>query len=508
MKEERQMKTLYFKCTLKTDVIISESSATVGHQTSLDYIPGSNFLGICARHYDELSDEEQLMMFHTGDVQFGDAHAMLKGIRTLRIPASMYYPKLKKVEDECYIHHAHKHEEGEQLKQCRSGFYAFVADEKTIHKAEIEKSYAIKSAYDYESRRSQDSQMYGYESLDEGLELLFEVRVSDKAESLSNKIEECLIGRKNIGRSKTAQYGMVEITKADEKAFPKYDSSQKEKDYNGNEIQIVYAESRLIFINPETLQPSFRPSAKELEFSDGEIDWSLSQVRTFQYAPWNNKRKTYDTDRCGIEKGSVFVVKGATSTPEAKVVGQFKNEGFGKVIYNPSFLEFKDKGMTKWTFVKREKVHNAETKDKYTSGSTPLLKYINKTKRNTKTNEEILRAVNNFVEKYKGRFTSESFKSQWGQIRSIASKYKDTESEKIYIELFGRQAEKNESENEKKIRETENKKAYLNHGVAKDKWDENGRRNKLKEFVDKFNDSRLKKLLINLASQMQKEIEK
>ena len=43
------MKTLYFKCTLLTDVIITQSAATDGHQSTLDYIPGSNFLGICAK---------------------------------------------------------------------------------------------------------------------------------------------------------------------------------------------------------------------------------------------------------------------------------------------------------------------------------------------------------------------------------------------------------------------------------------------------------------------------
>ena len=131
------MKTLYFKCTLLTDVIITQSAATDGHQSTLDFIPGSNFLGICAKKYGDLTPEKQLLMFHTGDVQFGDAHVAAKGIRTLRIPAVMHYPKGKSVEELCYLNFGYDPEKAsdktEQLKQCRHGFYAFVpADKKAF----------------------------------------------------------------------------------------------------------------------------------------------------------------------------------------------------------------------------------------------------------------------------------------------------------------------------------------------------------------------------------------
>lgn len=54
-----------------------------------------------------------------------------------------------------------------QLKQCRQGFYVFKSNE--AQKVEISKSFAIKSAYDRELRRSYDSQMYGYESLERAM---------------------------------------------------------------------------------------------------------------------------------------------------------------------------------------------------------------------------------------------------------------------------------------------------------------------------------------------------
>ena len=45
---------------------------------------------------------------------------------------------------------------------------------------------------------------------------------------------------------------------------------------------------------------------------------------------------------------------------------------------------------------------------------------------------------------------------------------------------------------------------FLDHGVAKEQWDENGRRERLKEVMSTPNIC-LQELLINLASEMAKE---
>src|SRR5574344_1539893 len=112
------MKTLKFKCTLLSDVIINQKSATEGNNETLDFIPGSNFLGIVAAKYEEL-DKDGLTwkIFHSGKVRFGDAHPAKEGKRSLKVPASMFYPKMKKAylekdklkdvnyKYELYIHH-------------------------------------------------------------------------------------------------------------------------------------------------------------------------------------------------------------------------------------------------------------------------------------------------------------------------------------------------------------------------------------------------------------------
>ncbi len=142
------MKKLQFKCTLLSDIILNQKAATEGNQSTLDFIPGSNFLGITAQIYSTLPKEKQIMLFHSGDVSFGDAHPAQNGIRSLRVPGAIFTPKIKKIVDnENYVHHFINSFEGlkeKQLKQARSGFYCFEKGEAT--EIEVLKTFALKSA--------------------------------------------------------------------------------------------------------------------------------------------------------------------------------------------------------------------------------------------------------------------------------------------------------------------------------------------------------------------------
>jgi len=504
------MRTLRFKCTLKTDVILNVKSATEGNNETLDFIPGNNFLGVVAGNlYNGISSDEAMTLFHSGKVRFGDAHPSISGNnqRSLRIPASMFYPKMKKVTDICYLHHFYerdkdKNDNGgpQQLKQCRSGFYAFADNEATP--AQIEKSFAIKSAYDREKRRSKDEAMYGYESLDKGAEFYFSVEVDD--DGMVSKIEEAIKGIKRIGRSRTAQYGLVEIEECD---FKESESRRKTGDF-----VTIYADSRLIFLD-DNGNLTFRPSITQLGLTNGEICWEKSQIRTFQYAPWNFKRQCYDTDRCGIEKGSVFVIKGCTDTNfSSKHIGSYQNEGFGKVIYNPDFLEEKGENGKALYAIKDANEQKQEWKGNL-EGDV-LLEYLARQIKESSQEASVYKMVNEFVRKYAATveekkedpsrmniFTSENFASQWGTIRSIAMQSKTKND--LEIELFTKTMEKSITKNgETKKVKIDN--AYLTHGVAKDKWEEKGRINKFKNFFEGLTDENAQTAIINLAAQMAK----
>lgn len=510
------MKTLQFKCTLKSDVILNIKAATEGNQKSLDFIPGNNFLGIVASSYDDFTTEEQMEIFHSGKVRFGDAHPAFGNQRTLLIPASIYYPKLKKVSEKAYIHHLYtreldKEQDGgpQQLKQCRTGFYAFSNGEGKL--VNSEKSFAIKSAYDSDKRRSEDSMMYGYESINSGAEFFFEVEVDN--ESLAEKIEEKLVGTKHIGRSRTAQYGLVKIESV---SFIQPQSTSTTTEIGGKRYVCVYADSRLIFLD-DNAQPTFRPSAIDLGIEDGEIDWGKTQVRTFQYAPWNFKRQNRDTDRCGIEKGSVFVVelKSGTTPSESKYIGSYKNEGFGHVIYNPDFLKGKanTNGEAWYCILEQQKQDNGNKGniEPVKDTSTPLLRYIYEQQKERDIENFIYTMVNQYVEENERRFKGATFASQWGKIRSIAMQC--TTYEDIKRELFNHFVTiKREPTPDNPATEIEDNIAYLSHGVAFDKWKSGGRIESLKNWMkeiygyDKYSADIVSIAVVNLASEMAKKI--
>jgi hypothetical protein len=477
---------------LLTDIVLNQKAATEGNQKSLDFIPGSNFLGIVAKElYAKLKPEESLALFHSGKVRFGDAHPEKDGKRTLRIPASFYKGKLKKMEDGLYAHHAvedtdEKEYKDFQPKQCRTGFYIF--ENKEIKEVKVEKLFAIKSAYDKKSRRSADEKMYGYESLEAGSSWLFEVTLDE--DTWCSEIKEALTGKKHVGRSRTAQYGLVEIEEAND-----YKITVESKTDN-NDFALAYADARLIFLDEYGL-PTFQPTAESFGFEHGEIDWTKTQIRTFQYAPWNFKRQARDADRCGIEKGSVFYIKkkeGAEKLiyPKTQFAGAYQNEGFGKVIFNPDFLkaEQDSNGKALYKVKKVEEIQDNEKKQEAKTSTNPLFVYLKQQQKQADIDRKILELVNGFVKKNTADFTKENFASQWGTIRSIAMQY--NKKKDIENALF------------------QDETGYLTHGVAKDKWDERGRRNTLKNFIkemeklDGLSDKDFQSAIINLAAEMAK----
>lgn len=477
------MKTLKYKCTLLSDIILTQNAGTKTQQGTLDFIPGNAFLGIAAsKLYGTLSQEKSLEMFHSGHVRFGDAHPLSGNIRSLRIPAIYYYKKRENLfDDGAYIMYNWNPVDA-QPKQCRSGFYTF--DNDSALEIKTDKSVAIKSAYDRDKRRSKDEQMYSYESLRKGLELGFEVEIDN--DSFEETINEALIGKRHIGHSKTSQYGLVNIT-ADEELV-----TFISKEAGTEEFAKVYADGRLIFIDKDSGVPTFQPTVEELGFgSKATIDWERSQIRTFQYAPWNAKRQNPDTDRCGIEKGSVFVVNlnGTQSPSDSRYIGVYQCEGFGKVIYNPAFLDSDEDGRVPITFTKSEANKGKENKEIFiptNSLNTCLLQAL-KSRMISDHQNENYKIVNDMVNKLLPTFkkNGEQFASQWGYIRNLAENASDLS--KFYYDLQG----------------------YLNHGVAKDKWE--FKKQELYTQIDnlikneKVNDANWRYIMINLSAEMAKK---
>lgn len=489
------MKTIQFKVKLLSDVVLSQNSGTKGNKQTLDFIPGANFLGIVAKGegYKKFGENANTV-FHSSKVRFGDAHPLLENMRTLRQPAALHTPKNEKDNTDVYVHHLIRDFDKVkdlQLKQSRKDFYAFVEDAAKEYKANV--NFAIKSAYDRDKRRSKDEQMYGYQSLEAGSEYCFELNIDDDVENtIVEKIKKGLLGKHTIGRSRTAQYGLVEIR---EESF-----NQSKSNFNSDGDIVIYAESRLIFTDCYG-NLTLIPTPQQFGIDGGEINWEKSQIRTFAYTPWNFTRAAFDSERKGIEKGSVIVISGAKLENLSDFVGRYQNEGFGKVIFNPDFLKADKDGISRLKFngnTKEKAGNEQESEKKPLNKSDDLVyNYLIREQQKETDEKEVYKLVNDFVRSNKDKFKGERFASQWGTIRSLAMQYPTYD--KLKDVLFSHHN------------------AYLTHGVAKEKWDERGRRRLLQSFFedlgrDSSNTKRnLKHMIqfaiVNLAAEMAKKSE-
>lgn len=534
------MKKLHFKIELLSDIILNQKAATEGPNATLDFIPGANFMGIVANgFYSEIKEKHDAGqyseedcnklrgiardIFHSGDVHFGDAHLGIEEkegegtrcIRTCKVPAAFFYPKLANPSDVLYISHLIPEDEDTQknirkmqLKQMRNGFCDFTKDKYIQVKSEV--SFAIKSAHDRDNRTSKISKMYGYQSLGEGAIMFFEVETPEKYENIIKKY--LTVGTKRVGRSRSAQYGLIKISALAE------DFVQTRSNKASGRVT-VYADSRLIFIDEETGACHFRPTARDLGLGEGKINWAKSQVRTFQYSPWNFTRQCFDTDRCGFEKGSVFVVDNVDDCPnESKYVGEYNNEGFGRIIFNPEFLKGDiNTGIASNKFKNESKPEdNNAVKNAHPNfidieeEDEPLMKYLKQAHNDETAEQKVYELVNEWVEKNAFRFKKDFFASQWGTIRTIATQYKTRRD--ICNELYKKTLTKEVKDRfDNKVLKTIPK-AYLTHGVASEKW-KGDRLNVFRNFCEDevfedLTDKYFRFAIINLAAEMAKRCRK
>jgi hypothetical protein len=475
------MTEIFYKCTLESDIVLNNKMATEGSMTTLDYIPGSNFLGIVASEiYATLSKENAYDIFHSGKVSFGDALVSDGKEMSYVIPFSLFKDKSGK--KGTWVHHflddkiqTKLRNQGVQLKQERSGFLN--ASGKVYKK--LAKNLSLKSAQDRKERRSKEGAMFGFESLEKGQIFVFSVRFQD--ETYVKTVKQALEGTKKVGKSKTAQYGQVKI---EEIAPSKTLTSDENTDFT-----IVYAESNLCFFN-DYGQSTFQPSAQDFGFArENDICWEKSQIRTYSYSPWNFKRNTPNTQRDCISKGSVFYIKGPLiRTSELKnQVGEYTAEGLGRVIYNPVFLKA-DQEKADWDFKLIENDQGEKTNHDIIGPSTPLPKtalgiFLSEQKNQNKKELDLSEAVQEALSQ-----TSENLKkissSQWGGIRAYASNYTDPNT--LRKKLF---------------------EDFLKHGIAYDKyWSKNNDQN-LRAFAKIFDDyiNHGTNFIVKFAAEMAKE---
>ncbi len=473
------MKCLKFICELKSDIIISERTATEGSQKTLDFIPGSSFMGLVAgKLYKELTKEQSKIVFHDASVQFGDAHLICNGQRTIKIPLSWYVPKRTSSLRELVL----KEDGLNPYKQCRDGYIAFFNNSFTWLKTG--KRFSLKSAYDLKSRKSMDKQMFGYQSLVSGSRWGFDVRFRNIPEETEKKIVSSLVGEGRLGKSRSAEYGLVWIAQGE----------YTECFQLGNiaDVCYIYAESRLIFLDRNG-QFCLQPEIAQFGIENAEIDWQESRIRVFQYAPFNSKRQTRDAERCGIEKGSVIVVrkKPGFNLDRSVIdhgVGAFRGEGFGRVMINPVFLQANEDGRIPFYYTDAEEAGGKDISMiesvQMTDQDNVLYSFLRRESVQKERDKKVFDLVNKFINEHGKHFAKGRFSSQWGKIRMFA--YESKTSEELIEKLFDEHT------------------GYLNHGVCANKWNEKNRRKYLEAFIKGIREDNELTLcaVINLAAEM------
>jgi len=413
------MTVKYYKCIFKSDIVLPASSNTQGNVMLNDFIPGSNFLGMVAKGYDSFK-EDAISVFHNGDVQFGDGHISINGKESFKIPlsyhniktedASYYNRLLLSVDEERSLRNAQR-----QLKQVRSGF--MLPNGTYVLPAY---NYAQKSSYNPALRKSREGGMFGYSALSAGTEWIF--KVSYKNEAFIADVESQLLGNQYLGKSKSSQYGQVEIESME-------NAAEMETFTPDNQYTYLYVDSRLALYDEEGVF-TVTPSIENLGLSSGKIVWEKTFIKTSEYTPYNYKRKSKEYTRACINKGSVITLENCTDTIPHKV-GAFLNEGFGAILVNPKFLEVKEPVLAK--LKEKDDTKNAEKPD------TGLVKFLHAKQGEENDTFAVASAVQNVYKKLIG-----PSKSQWGEIRSIAGVATDVDDlvAKINAYVLGGQSEK------------------------------------------------------------------
>ncbi len=506
------MKRIDFKCTLLTDIVMSAQTATEGGHQSLNFIPGSNFLGILASSVYKKDAAISYTLFHSGKVRFGDAHIVSGGIRSFQIPFSWYFPKGGRLtEGNNYMLNFMSRKNFDEiinrgilLKQARDGYFTEKGDYVSFVKI-----FSQKTACDSVKRRSAENEMFGYEALQKGSEWQFCIDVDDDTPNHDEIVEELkmLTGKKRLGRSKTAEFGSIEIElmhNGNENIQPGNITSREItlenrsiRDgvilYENNSAQLVflYAESRLSFRDKETGQPTFTPTAGQLGLPENTVIlWDRSQIRTGIYAPWNYKRGCRDEDRVFIEKGSVFVVDVSnvkTSFTDERInngVGLYRTDGFGKLLINPGFLNFDpETGKPVLQLNIPDKLSENEDTEILLPQDSDLIKWI----KQQNDFGEVLRQVDAFMNSpYNLKLFTKVTRSQWGNLRSYALSADDKPD--LLTKLF-------------KAPEEGFTGGFLTHGVALKQWKDG----KLKNTIERADERTCLLFVEKLAARMQKK---
>ena len=338
------MHETWLKIELLEDAVISRSAATAGAHHSLDFLPGSNLLGVAASRMYKSMGTDSWQVFHADGVFFGDG-LPLTG-RDLAIPMPLAWhegksdPAVSSASAEnggarlqsgkVFNLAAGEVPAGVQMRQLR-GIHVEPSSGRLIKPAMRTR---MKTALEPGKGRVAEGQLFGYEAIAAGT--AFAARVASSNQSWLNQVTEALCGRIHLGRSRSAEYGAAEVTPMDAPLLGNGGSSHSE------------SQTRLFLLSDLCLsdvngQPAVWPEPELLALNSGHIEPAGTFIRTRSYSPWNGYRGAPDLERQVIVRGSVITLSAINdqewlARAVSEGLGLHTGQGLGSVLINPAFL--------------------------------------------------------------------------------------------------------------------------------------------------------------------------
>lgn len=329
------MKTQWIQLKLLDDVVFSRDAASEGGHETLDFIPGSALLGALLGRLagKELSIPDLLLK---KQVQAGNGYPVINGELTFPVPLSFH--RLKGTDRSAPIINGldfdqpsatASQEDPADCVQMRKGYLA--PENKLQH--EPQKGYRMKTARD----RSQygtalESALFGFESLLAGQVFRAPVTAEPAVLDLCLPKEDKTL-RLRLGRSRSAEYATVEISRCPAPTEPQSGESR-----NGEVV--LYCKSDFCPALPDGQPTMDLTAALRPQLGDNaEFNPLKSFLRTRFYWPWNRFFGGPDRGRTVLYAGSVLVFNNARISDTSVLhLGLFQSEGLGKILINPSWV--------------------------------------------------------------------------------------------------------------------------------------------------------------------------
>ncbi len=416
--------------TLLQPAVFSLQSASAGAHRGLDFIPGSTLLGhAAAALYAELAADDAWLLFHSGHMRFGDGLPAHASFVARPMPLCWHSEKGESIFQGQQIL-------GDKLvdpsfgpllrtpAQVRAGYTTQAGDFVLPPR-----SQTLKTAIDPATGQAADGQLFGYEAIAAGQVFIARLQADeDIRAALWSRIIRVMEGRARLGRSRSAQFGQVEM-----RVVP--------TDVSEPDIAPASTELTLWLLSDVALenagQPCLRPEAHLIGLPQGSR-WlpHKSFLRSRRYSPYNAYRRHYDPERQVICRGSVLryelpepLDRHTAATLESGI-GLHVEAGLGHVLVNPTLLETAspqfDREPRRHASPSFPPTKQAQMQSRF----LPALESRHARLRGNSTDEtaiELHRSYSLIIERMRSfdGYAEPPGRSQWGRIKQLASDHRN-----------------------------------------------------------------------------------